>query len=90
MWSNVVTSSQTLIQSRHLKFPLQEKSAASGSIMAQVTQTILVLLLIAHIGTTGNVTEPHHSLTRRCTPTQTAKAISILSPADYIWRGNSD
>lgn len=32
----------------------------------------------------------HHSLTHRCTSTQMVKAISILSPADYIWRGNSD
>lgn len=58
--------------------------------MIQAKQTMLVRLLIAHMGTTGNVTKSYHSLTRRCTPTQTVKAISILSPADYIWRGNSD
>lgn len=44
--------------------------------MAQAKQTILVRLLIGHTGTTGNVTVSHHSLTRRCTPTQTVRAFN--------------
>lgn len=48
--------------------------------MIQVKQTMLLELLIAHMGTTENVTKSYHSLTYPHTPTQTLKVISIFVP----------
>lgn len=45
-------------------------------------------LLIAHMGTTENVTKSRCSLIHQWTPTQTVKEISILTPENCVWRRN--